>query len=386
LQSFFKRKPKPTPVHPLVYIGTDTTRPGARGLYSARFDMETGQLSAPAFAAASVRPSFMAGNQVHGQHLMYVCNEGQDEHTSTISTHAVDMSSGALRLLGTTSAGGAGPCYIAVDATGHSAYVADYMGSAVASYQVMANGLLSAPVERLNFRNKAVFGATGAQLGPRKDRQDAPHPHSATLSPDNRFMVVNDLGQDLIAIFPIEAATGKLHPATVFRLLSGGSGPRHVTFHSNGRWVYGIDEIANRIDQYLWNANHADPGKVSQAVLTDAGHSMSTLAEGFAGKNTAAEIAVDPAGLFLYASNRGEDTLVVFAIDQDTGALSLVQRIGCGGKTPRHFTLDPSAKWLLCGNQDSANLTVFTRDGSTGKLSGPVQTVPIESPMYTLFL
>ncbi len=120
-------------------------------------------------------------------------------------------------------------------------------------------------------------------------------------------------------------------------------------------------------------------------MLTDTGRSVSTLDPHFHGTNTAAEIAVAPNGRFLYVSNRGEDSLVCFAIEQETGALTLAQRIACGGKAPRHFTLDPTAKWLLCGNQDSNSVTVFARNEGTGQLSGPVQTLPLEAPQFTLF-
>jgi 6-phosphogluconolactonase len=369
--------------NPLVYIGTDTSRAGAKGLYMARFDMASGRMTAPTLAAETPRASFMAINL--GRHMMYVCNEG-DKDTSRITTFAIDPASGALKSLGQVPSGGAGPCYIAVDATAQSAYVANYMGGTVASFRVQPDGFLSAPVQRVDFHDRSVFGDVGAQLGPEKERQDGPHPHSSMLSPDNRFLLVNDLGQDLIAIFPIDPGTGHMSKATIVHNKVLGSGPRHVVFHPNGRWVYGIDELANRIDQYLWDETHGGNGLPPQAILTDTGNAIRTLAPTFAAKDTAAEIAIDASGQFIYASNRGEDTLVVFTVDPYTGSLTFMQRIACGGKAPRHFTLDPSGKWLVCGNQDSATLTIFERHSSSGRLNGPVQTVPVESPMYTLFV
>jgi 6-phosphogluconolactonase len=309
-----------------------------------------------------------------------VCNEG-DPKTSAISSYQIDPASGALTMLNQVSSGAEGPCYIAVDASGHSAYVADYAGGAIASYVVLADGTLSQPVDRVDFRNAAVFGHTG----PNKARQDGPHPHSSMLTPDNRFIVVNDLGDDSIAIFPIDPKTAHLGHPHLFQNLSPGTGPRHLAFHPNGRWAYGIDELANRIDQYLYTSTHGSPGIEAQAILTGAGRSISTLDPGYHGVNTAAEITVAPAGDFLYASNRGEDTLVVFAINGSDGALSFVQRISCGGKTPRHFTLDRTGNWIVCGNQDSASVTVFARNPGSGMLRGPVQTVALESPMFTLF-
>jgi 6-phosphogluconolactonase len=136
----------------------------------------------------------------------------------------------------------------------------------------------------------------------------------------------------------------------------------------------------------LWDETHGGNGLPPQAILTDTGNAIRTLAPTFAAKDTAAEIAIDASGQFIYASNRGEDTLVVFTVDPYSGTLTFMQRIACGGKAPRHFTLDPSGKWLVCGNQDSATLTIFERHSSSGRLNGPVQTVPVESPMYTLFV
>jgi len=403
----FIRKPKvPPPLpHPLVLFGTDTSRPNAKGIYSARFDPNVGRFDTPVLVAACLRPAYLALNEIYIpipqkpkpkseialphaaqpknelRHLLYVTNEGDDK-TSAISTYQLDPSTGALKLMGQVSSGSKGPCYIAVDTSGRSAYVANYAGGTIASYKVMPDGSLSQPVDRADFHNRDVFG----HPGPVKPQQDGPHPHSATLSPDNRFIIVNDLGDDTIATFPIDPRSAYLGKPHLFQTMAPGSGPRHIAFHPNQRWAYGIDELASRIDQYLYTDMHALAGVEAQAILSSAGHSVSTLDPGFHGTSSAAEIYVVPTGDYLYASNRGENTLVVFAIDETTGTLTFRQRISCGGKTPRHFTLDHSGNWLICGNQDSASVTVFARDAGTGKLTGPVQTVPLESPMFTLFV
>ncbi len=372
----FHKHAKPTPPG-FVYIGCDTAKGVAKGIYLCRFDAATGHLSAPVLAAPSLRPAYFAFGPVRGsQRFLYVGNEGPDAASSTITTLAVDAGTGMLRQVGSVSAGASGPAYVAVDTTGKSAYVADYAGSAVATYRIKPDGLLTEPVQVVDYKD-AKFGP----VGPKADRQDAPHPHCATLSPDNRFVVVCDLGTDQISVFAIHPETGKLGEPTFFHC-EPGSGPRHVAFHPNGRWVYGIDELSNKIDQYLWTATH---GADAQAMLVDTKHSISTLGAEFKGENTAAEVVVSPNGFHLYASNRGENSLVVFAIDQDNGSLSVVQRIGCGGKGPRQFTLDRTGRWLLCGNQLSASVTVFGRDPASGKLNGPVQTLAIDSPMFTTF-
>jgi 6-phosphogluconolactonase len=403
----FTRKPKVQPPlpHPLVLFGTNTSRPAAKGIYSARFDPNVGRFGPPVLTAACVRPSFLALNGIYIpippkpkskaeiplprapqpqnelRHMLYAVNEGDDK-TSGISSYQLDPATGVLKFVGQVSSGGTGPCYIAVDTSGRSAYVANYAGGTIATYQVLPDGSLSQPVDRVDFHNREVFGHTG----PVKPQQDGPHPHSATLSPDNRFVVVNDLGDDTIATFPIDAKTAYLGKPHLFQTMAPGSGPRHIAFHPNQRWAYGIDELASRIDQYLYTDMHAGPGVEAQAIFSAAGHSVSTLDPGFRGTSWAAEVYVVPTGDYLYASNRGEDTLVVFAVNQTTGALTLRQRISCGGKTPRHFTLDHSGSWMICGNQDSASVTVFARAPGTGKLTGPVQTMALESPMFTLFV
>lgn len=383
---FFPRKSKSQPApppNPFVYFGTDTDKPGAKGIYVSRFDVQTGQLTAPVLAATSLRPSYLALNQMRSngseRPLIYAANEGPDAKSSGVSTYLIDPATGMLTLLGHVSSADAGPCYIAVDTTHRAAFIANYSGSIV-SYLVRPDGTLSDPIAHIDFHQPG-FG----HRGPNASRQDAPHPHSSMLSPDNRFLIVNDLGHDDIVIFPIDAQTAKLGKPSFNPNRIPGSGPRHVAFHPNGRWAYGIDELANRIDQYLWNTTQGSSTTEPEARLTDTGRSASTLDPAFHGTNTAAEIVVSPAGNFLYTSNRGEDSLAVFAIDAANGAPTSIGRIPCGGKAPRHFTLDPSARWLLCGNQDSASITVFARDALTGKLSGPVQTLPLESPLFTLF-
>ena len=368
-------------MQPLVYFGTDSSKPGSKGIYVSRFNSQTGQLSTPTLAAESVRPSFLAIANVGGRKVLYAANEG-NEQSSAVSAFAMDPTSGALKPLGEVTSAGAGPCYVAVDATGSAAFVANYNGGTVASYKVQPDGTLSQPVSKVDFHD-----APFPKPGPMKQRQDGPHPHCATVSITNRFLVVNDLGLDAIVTFPIDTLTGKLGTPHVTSTRPG-SGPRHLAFHPNSRWVYVVDELSNHVDQYLWNMVHGAPTQVlaAQALLTDTGHSVSTVEPGETGTTTAAEIVIGPDGTTLYVSNRqAENSLVMFRIDGTTGNLTFEQRISCGGKTPRQFTLDPTGGWLLCGNQDSNSVTVFKRDQGTGRLSGPVQTLPIVAPFMTLF-
>ena len=373
----FKRRAKVYPVKPLlVYFGTDTTRAGAKGIYRSRFDPSTGHFTDPVIAAECVRPSYFAVGRRGANLFLYSVNAGDADH-STITSYQANPVTGALTQIGQVPSGGAGPCYIAVDAEARSAYVANYVGGTVATYLIQPSGALSKPVEVVDFHSPKL-----GKRGPVADRQDGPHPHTSMLSPDQRFVIVNDLGSDDIVLLPVELGTAKLGAPRVLECHSPGTGPRHLAFHPNGRWAYGIDEIANRIDQYLWNDTR---GTDAVAMLTDTDRPVNTLDAGFHGVDTAAEVVVSGDGNFVYGSNRGENSLVAFKVDPENGALTFLQRISCGGKGPRHFTLDPVGKWLICGNQDSASVTVFARDPGNGRLSGPVQTVALESPMFTLF-
>ncbi len=376
----FHRK-KPAPPLPLyVYFGTDTNKGVGKGIYQSRFDPVTGRLTDPVLAAATARPSFLALSPPRGgRRFLYAVNAVNDPN-ATVTTFAIDPKSGALNKLGEVSSAGAGPAYISVDSTGHSAFVADYFGSSVVSYRIEPDGTLSQPVDRIDFKDHAQFGA----LGPNAARQDIPHPHCATLSPDNRFLLVCDLGTDHISGFTIEPATGRLSDHRLFTNSRPGSGPRHIAFHPNGRWVYGINEIDSTVDRYLWTTTRFS--EAPQGLLVNANTPVKTIAADFpAEKNTAAEVAVSPDGSFLYASNRGEDTLAVFTVSAKDGSLSLLQRVSCGGKGPRQFALSPSAQWLICANENSATVTVFHRNTASGKLSGPTQSIPLDSPLFALF-
>jgi 6-phosphogluconolactonase len=390
-QSFInplKKKPLP-PAPTFVYFGTDTGRGISKGIYLSRFNPSSGQLSSPVLAAPTVRPSFLAiSTTISGHRRLYAANEANDA-SAAVSSFLMDPATGALHPINQVTATAAGPCYVSLDAAGEVAFVADYAGSAIASYRVNPDGSLSQPVEHIDYKDPK-FG----KRGPVAARQDVPHPHSVHLSPDNRFLLVNDLGSDEISVFPIEPGAHLGQPA-LFSNDRPGSGPRHIAFHPNGRWVYSINEIDSTIDRFLWSTTSqhttgphtSSSHTVPQGLLIYSGQFVKTIAPGYpAAKNTAAEVALSPDGNFLYASNRGEDSLVVFSIG-DEGKLDLVQRIPCGGKTPRQFTLSPDseAHWLLCGNQDSATVTVFRRDGASGRLTGPTQSLALDSVFFTLF-
>jgi 6-phosphogluconolactonase len=378
-QSYFRRRQPVAPGPVRVFIGTDTAKGVSKGIYHSTFNPQSGQLSVPILAAETTRPSYMALSPARsGRRSLYAVNAVQDS-SATITTFDLDVRGGLLTERSKVTSAGAGPTYISVDSTGRAAFVANYWGGTIASYRVEPDGSLSQPVSTFNYKD-TQFG----HHGPVPVRQDGPHPHSVFVSPDDRFLIVNDLGNDAISVFSIDPVTAKLTPSSpLLTNLRAGSGPRHIAFHPNGRWVYLINELDSTLDHLLWTATHSVDHP--QGLLINTNTTLKTIASGFpADKNTAAEVMISNDGQFLYASNRGEDTLVVCHIGEK-GELKEIQRISCGGKTPRHFTFDPTYQWLLCSNQDSASITVFRRDPGTGKLAGPVQQAPVDSPFFTLF-
>ncbi|XWK70262.1 lactonase family protein [Tunturiibacter gelidiferens] len=273
----------------------------SKGIYRSIFDSALGQLTPPVLIAATARPSYLAVSPPgSSRRSLYAVNAINDP-AATVTSFMLDPGTGNLQQTGQVPSGGAGPAYVSVDSTGHAAFVANYVGASITSYRVQPDGTLSQPVERLDFKDHQKFGAPG----PNSARQENSHPHCVTISPDDRFLLVCDLGTDHISVFYIHPETGQLSDPHLFTNERPGSGPRHVVFHPNGRWVYCINEIDSSIDRCLWTATRFS--NAPQGLLVNSTFSVKTIAPDFpAEKNTAAEIAISPDGNFLYASNRGK--------------------------------------------------------------------------------
>jgi 6-phosphogluconolactonase len=349
-----------------VYFGTDTAKGVSKGIYEARFNVTTGELSQPVLAAETVRPSFLAMHP--GRGTLYAVN-AIPQPTATVSAFSVGRVSGRLELISKVSSHGDGPCYVSVHPSGEAAYVANYFGGSFCSYALGGDGSLSPPVKWLD----------GNAVGP--DAGKAPsHIHCATFSPDGDFLLACDLGRDRIYILRPQANHGSFQMnRQEFVAARPGSGPRHVAFHPSGRWVYCIHELDSTIDLYDWRT------RGDRAEMSARPDAVVQTRETPGSKNAAAEVMISADGRFLYASNRGEDSVVVYGISDRDGTLTLLQRISSEGNTPRHFTFDPTGRWILLGNQDSATVQVFRRDAKTGKLYAPENRIQLDSVMYTLF-
>ena len=351
-----------------VYFGTHVSGVG-KGFSLSHFDTDTGVLTKPQYLLDADAPAFFV---IHpdGKHL-YTCNsintfEGKPE--GSISAYSIDSKTGKLILLNRKPAGGADPSYITLDKTSRYALVANYQGGNIAVVAIKPDSSLG---ERTAFAQH-----TGSSVNPQ--RQTRPFAHSIIVDPSNRFVLVADLGVDKVFVYRFNEKDGTLTPNDPpFAAVKPGSGPRHVKFHPNGKWVYLINEIGSTVIGFNWDG--------TKGTLAEF-QTVSTLPEGFTGTNTCAELVIHPNGRFLYGSNRGHDSLAVFAIDQATGKLTLVERVSSQGKWPRNFTFDPTGKWILCTNHNSNNAVVFRVDESTGKLTQTGQPVEVPYPFCQRFL
>jgi 6-phosphogluconolactonase len=245
--------------------------------------------------------------------------------------------------------------------------LAHYHSGIVAALPINPDGTLGAP--------GSVIQHTGHSVNPK--RQEAPHVHSVTLSPDNRFVIVCDLGLDQVFTYALDPATATLTPATTpFVATAPGAGPRHAAFSTDGQWVFVINELASTLVSYRY-----DPA-TGALQPTDT---QSTLPADFSGESSTAEVRVHPNGRFVYGSNRGHDSIAIFAFDSATGALSPLGHTPTGGKNPRNFAFSPDGKWLVAANQNSDNLRVFHVDSQSGALAAVPGEASVPLPVCVLF-
>ncbi len=356
-----------------VYIGTYTEAGSAsKGIYAYRFDSVNGELTPIGLAAETVNPSFLA---VHpNQRFVYAVNEVSDykgEKSGAVSAFAIDRATGKLTLLNQVASKGAGPCYITVDKSGKYVLVANYDGGSVAVFPVLTDGRLG---EASSFVQHSGHGTN-------PERQEGPHAHSIDMSPDNRFAIVDDLGLDQTLVYRFDSTKGSLanlasNDAETAKA-SPGAGPRHFAFHPNGKFGYVINEMQSSVTALRYNATDGALHPLQ---------TISTLPKDFAKENTAAEIEVHPSGKFLYASNRGHDSIAVFAIDEHKGALTLVEYVPTKGTSPRSFEIAPGGSLLFAANEKSDNIVLFRINKQTGRLTPAGKVLGVSQPVCVKFV
>lgn len=355
----------------LMYVGTYTSGPSkSEGIYVYRFDGRSGRIIPHKIVGGVEEPSFLAVDP--SRKFLYAVNETLDyqgQKSGAVSAFAIDQRTGSLRFLNKQPSMGGAPCHISITRDGRFALVANYIGGNVAVLRIEKNGSLGSLVDLEQHEGK----------GPNAERQEGPHAHSVILDEKNHFVFVNDLGIDRIAIYEFDRNTGKLNTnrAQPFYQTRPGAGPRHFKIHPNGRFAFVVNELDRSVTSLSFDARH---GRLSEV------QTLSTLPAGYAGANTCADIHISPDGKFLYASNRGHDSIVAYAIDEKAGTLQLIGHTSTGGKTPRNFAVDPTGSYLLVANQRSDSIVVFAIDRSTGKLSPTGQTASVPAPVCLLMI
>ena len=348
-----------------VYAGT-YTKTKSKGIYVYRFQPATGKLTALGLAAESVNPSFLAVDP--SQRFLYAANE-TGEGANSISAFRIDPKAGKLEFLNKVPSRGDMPCHLVVDKTSRMLVVANYGSGSVAAFPIQPDGRLG--------EASAFSQHEGSSVNPQ--RQKGPHAHSVVLSPDNKFVLSADLGLDKVFVYRIDPAKGSLtlnNPPSA--TVKPGSGPRHLAFHPNGKLVYVINEIASTMTAFAYQAAAGTLNEIQ---------TVSTLPADFTGRSSTAEVEVGRSGRFVYGSNRGHDSIAVFAVDAKTGRLTLVETVPAQGKTPRNFALDPTGAYLFAANQNTDNIVQFRVDPKTGRLvpSGEVVS-DIGAPVCVLFV
>jgi 6-phosphogluconolactonase len=367
-----------------AYVGTSTGAIGnggnGEGISLFEVKPRTGELLLIKLAAHTPSPSWLSLDP-SGQYL-YAVNEVSDFEggVGSVSAFAVNRSDGGLRFLNAVSSQGAGPAYLSVDSSGKYVFVANYLGASVAVLPVLPTGALASASDiRNDIGSVGHAQPTNAPPGSfALSGHDAPHAHMIQADPGNRFVLQTDLGQDRIYVYNFDGSDGKLTPiaGVPFVSLPAGDGPRHFSFHPNGRWLYSIQEEASTLVFFRF-----DPTTGSLSPQ----QTVSTLPTGFKGSNFTSEVMVSPDGRFLYAANRLHDTIAVFSISAD-GNLRRVSETSTQGDYPRHFQIDPSGSFLYACNQRSDNVTSFRINRSTGMLTFTGQYTSIGSPACIAFL
>ena len=354
----------------LFYVGTYTEDGSkSKGIYAYRYDAATGEITALGLAAETTNPSFVA---VHPNgRFLFAVNEVGDykgPNSGGVSAFAIDRATGKLTFLSEVASRGADPCYITVDKTGKFVLVANYTGGSVAVFPVLGDGKLG--------EASAFVQHKGHGTNP--ERQEGPHAHSIDLSADNRFAYVDDLGLDELLVYRFDNKKGSLTPNDPpFTKLDAGVGPRHFALRADGNFAYVVSEMGRSVTVF---SNDATGGKL-QLLQT-----VTTLPKDFTGRNDDAEIEIHPSGKFLYASNRGHDSIAVFAIDPAKGTLTLVEYAPTQGKEPRSFEIDPTGTLLFAENQKSDSIVVFRIDEKKGRLTPTGKVLEVGSPVCVKFV
>jgi len=345
------------------------------GILAFAWDDKTGELQPEGIAAKISHSTWLDFSP--DRRYLYVASELDEfEGQPSGAVGSFGFSGGKFTPISLVASHGGGTCHLTTDHTGRVVICANYSGGSASSF-LPKDGNLGQAVWTEHYK-----GYPGP--GPVPDRQEQAHAHFASVSPDNRYAFINDLGADKIHIYKLSSETGMLTPAGAYNAKPG-DGPRTLHFHKSGKVAYCVNELNSTVTVLAWHVSDGSFTPIQTVPL---------LPEGTSTKhgdvtNTGCDLVLTKDGRFAYFANRGDDFLIGFHIDTATGKLTPFDgnpRSSCGGKTPRNFRLDPSERWMLVANQGSSNLSVFARDPKTGRLSDQGKNYPAATPMCIVFV
>jgi 6-phosphogluconolactonase len=350
------------------FVGTYGMGPDG-GIYFCRLDLKSGAISLICGNSGIDNPSFLTIDSVN--RFLFAVNETDKSEGSSggsVSSFAIERTSGRLKLINSQPTLGASPCYIISDPEDKFLLITNYTGGSIIVFPILDGANIGS--------NIRFIQNTGKSINP--ERQAGPHPHSIVLSPDSRFAFIPDLGLDKILIYRFDQARGTLGSNAIpFVSLKPGSGPRHFTFHPDHKSAYVINELNSTIIAYHYKPAN---GKLKEI------QTISTLPGGFTGENYCADIHIHPEGKFLYGSNRGHNSIACYSIDQSNGKLEMIGCTSAGGEWPRNFAIDPSGQYLLAANQRSDDIITFSINKETGELTPTEFSIQLHQPVCIKFL
>lgn len=350
-----------------LYVGTYTSTGKSEGIYGYGMDSSTGALTR-FNSFKSVNPSFLAIDR--SKRYLYAVNEVGEyagKPGGGVSAFAIDGATGNLRLLNEQATEGADPCHLSIDRKRKTLLVANYTGGSIAALPIRPDGTLGRAIDVKQHQGSGI-----------KEQQKGPHAHCIIFDRLERYALAADLGIDKVMIYRFNPSTGKLTPGKQpWAELQAGAGPRHLTLHPNGMYAYVINELDSTLTAFKYNDSY---GALSHI------ETVSTLPSDFAGVSYCADVHVSPSGKFVYGSNRGHNSIVVFEIAARTGKLKQIEHVSTGGKWPRNFTIDPTGRFLLVANQHTDNVVIFSIDDRTGRLTPTGHAAEIPVPVCLKFL
>jgi len=350
----------------LVFIGTYTEGSDSEGIYAFRIDDESGELDRVETAGISTNPSFLA---LHPKkNLLFAVGETRDFNgtsSGSIASFEIEPASGKLTEINRVSSSGGSPCHLFVDRAGKHVLVANYHGGNVAVVSIGDDGALGQRCAFIQHEGSSV----------NKARQQSPHAHSINLDHANRRAFAADLGTDELVIYDYDKEAGTLERSGAVEVAPG-SGPRHLAIRPDGDFVYLLNEIKSTLDVIRYD------GETGACEIVQT---ISTLPADYSGNNGTAEVQINPDGRFLYASNRGHDSLACFRIDAGSGKLTLIEIEPTGGRAPRNFGIHPSGKFIIVANQNSDSLKVFAIDQTSGELEDTGNGASCPKPVCVTF-